>query len=130
VVSFFEETFMIQGLRTVVYPVTDLPAGAPWYTAVLGAAPYFDQPFYVGFTVGGFELGLIPDGTPGEAGAQAYWGTPDAEAELARLLALGASLASPLQDVGDGVRLFTVQDPFGNLFGVIENPQFDLSKIS
>jgi predicted enzyme related to lactoylglutathione lyase len=121
---------MIQGLRTVIYPVTDLQAGAAWYSAVLGVAPYFDQPFYVGFTVGGFELGLIPDGTPGDAGTQAYWGTPDAEAELARLLGLGVSVASPLQDVGDGVRLFTVHDPFGNLFGVIENPQFDLSKIS
>jgi len=121
---------MIQGLRTVIYPVGDLQAGSAWYTSVLGIAPYFDQPYYVGFTVGGFELGLIPDGEPGSAGAQAYWGTPDAAAELERLLALGATLASPLQDVGDGIRLFTVQDPFGNLFGVIENPQFDLRKIS
>ena len=121
---------MIQGMRTVIYPVNDLQAGKAWYTSMLGVAPYFDQPFYVGFTVGGFELGLIPDGEPGSAGAQAYWGTPDAAAELERLLALGATLASPLQDVGDGIRLFTVQDPFGNLFGVIENPQFDLRKIS
>jgi predicted enzyme related to lactoylglutathione lyase len=121
---------MIQGLRTVVYPVTDLKAGAAWYAEVLGVAPYFDEPYYVGFNVGGFELGLIPDGEPGSAGAQAYWGTPDAAAELERLLGLGASLASPLQDVGDGIRLLTIRDPFGNLFGVIENPQFDLSKIS
>lgn len=121
---------MIQGLRTIIYPVGDLKAGAAWYTDVLGMAPYFDQAYYVGFNVGGFELGLIPDGEPGSAGAQAYWGTADAPAELARLLALGATVASDLQDVGDGIRLFTVLDPFGNLFGVIENPQFDLSKIS
>jgi predicted enzyme related to lactoylglutathione lyase len=120
---------MIQGLRTVVYPVGDLQAGVAWYSNVLGVAPYYDAP-YTGFTVGGFELGLILDGEPGSAGAQAYWGTADAAVELARLEALGATLASPLQDAGDGVRLFTVHGPFGNLFGVIENPQFDLRKIS
>ena len=47
---------MILGLRTVIYPVTDLARGKAWYAGVLGAAPYFDQPFYVGFAVGGFEL--------------------------------------------------------------------------
>jgi predicted enzyme related to lactoylglutathione lyase len=120
---------MIQGLRTVVYPVGDLQAGVAWYSKVLVVAPYYDAP-YTGFTVGGFVLGLIPDDEPGSAGAHAYWGTADAAAELARLETLGATMASPLQDVGDGVRLFTVHDPFGNLFGVIENPQFDLRKIS
>ncbi|MDQ2819685.1 MAG: VOC family protein [Pseudomonadota bacterium] len=121
---------MIQGLRTVIYPVTDLKAGIVWYSDVLGVAPYFDEPYYAGFNVGGFELGLIPDGEPGSTGAQAYWGTPDAAAEGERLVALGATIASPIQDVGGGIRVLTVLDPFGNLFGVIENPQFDLTKIS
>ena len=53
---------MIQGLRTVIYPVNDLTKGKEWYAPVTGRAPYFDEPFYVGFSVGGFELGLIPDG--------------------------------------------------------------------
>lgn len=121
---------MIQGLRTVIYPVTDLKAGIAWYSNVLGVAPYFDEPFYAGFNVGGFELGLIPDGEPGSTGAQAYWGTPDAAAEGERLVALGATMAAPIQDVGGGIRVLTVLDPFGNVFGVIENPQFDLTKIS
>jgi len=58
---------------------------------VLGRDRYFDEPFYVGFAVGGFELGLVPDGQPGLAGVQVYWGVADAAAELARLTALGAS---------------------------------------
>jgi len=120
---------MIHGLRTVIYPVTDLKAGAEWYTHVLGVAPYFEEPYYVGFAVGGFELGLIPDGVPGSAGALAYWGTPDVAAELARLVALGGAIADPVQEVGDGIRTATVTDPFGNQFGVIENPHFDLSKV-
>src|SRR5207253_2874415 len=65
---------MIQGLRTVIYPVPQLADASDWYRRVLDRAPYFDQPFYVGFEVGGFELGLVPDGTPGTAGATAYWG--------------------------------------------------------
>lgn len=121
---------MMQGLRTVIYPVTDLQAGLAWYTQVLGVAPYFDEPYYVGFAVGGFELGLIPDGEPGSNGALAYWGTLDADVELARLVALGARVVAPVQDVGAGIRTASVADPFGNLFGVIENPHFDLSKVS
>src|SRR5690606_6049854 len=68
-----EET-MIVGARTVAYPVGDLEAGNRWYAEVLGQAPYFDEPFYVGFNVGGFELGLVPDARPGTDGAQALWG--------------------------------------------------------
>lgn len=51
---------MLQGLRTVVYGVQDIVAAKAWYREVLGIEPYFDQPFYVGFHVGGYELGLDP----------------------------------------------------------------------
>jgi len=121
---------MIQGLRTVIYPVRDLAAAKAWYASVLGAAPYFDQPFYVGFAVGGFELGLVPDGVPGSAGAIAYWGTEDADAELARLSGLGAVIETPVEDVGGGIRTAVVSDPDGNLFGVIQNPHFDRANVT
>ncbi len=121
---------MIQGLRTVIYPVANLAEAAAWYARVAGKAPYFDQPFYVGFEIGGFELGLIPDGQPGTSGATAYWGTQDADAELARLLELGATVDSPVADVGEGIRVATVRDPFGNLFGIIQNPHFDPAKLA
>lgn len=119
---------MIQGLRTVIYPVTNLPEATAWYEQVVGHAPYFNEVFYVGFEVGGFELGLIPDGEPGVTGGTAYWGTEDADAEVARLVKLGAELESPVADVGGGIRVATVRDPYGNLFGVIQNPHFDLAK--
>ncbi len=115
---------MIQGLRTAVYPTPDLARGKAWYRQVFERDPYFDQPFYVGFAVGGFELGLVPDGVPGTSGAQVYWGVPDVAAELARLTRLGAELHEPVQDVGEGIRVASVRDPFGNLLGLIENPHF------
>jgi predicted enzyme related to lactoylglutathione lyase len=115
---------LIQGLRTVIYPVGDLARGKAWYSQVLGGEPYFDEPFYVGYSVGGFELGLIPDGTPGPQGALAYWGVPDAEAEIARLTGLGAEIHEPVHEVGGDIKVAAVKDPFGNLFGIIENPHF------
>jgi predicted enzyme related to lactoylglutathione lyase len=120
---------MIRGLRTVLYHVTDLTKAKAWYSQVLGRGPYFDQPFYVGYNVGGFELGLIPDGTPGPGGTVAYWGVADAAAALQRLIELGATVREPLQDVGDGIKHAAVADPFGNTFGVIENPHFDTTQV-
>lgn len=120
---------MIQGLRTAIYPVADLAAGRDWYTRVLEVAPYFNEPFYVGFSVGGFELGLIPDGEPGAQGVQAYWGVPDAVAEQARLVALGAVAHEVVKDVGGGIKVASFLDPFGNLFSIIENPHFDRAAV-
>ncbi|MGB8472497.1 MAG: hypothetical protein WCE61_00275 [Candidatus Acidiferrum sp.] len=56
----------------------------------------------------------------------AYWGVADASSALERLLSLGATARTDLQDVGDGIRVATVLDPFGNIFGLIENPHFKL----
>jgi predicted enzyme related to lactoylglutathione lyase len=115
---------MILGLRTVIYHVTDLEKAKSWYSSVLGQPPYFDQPFYVGYSVAGFELGLIPDGTPGPGGTVAYWGVANADAAVQRLQSLGATVKEGVQDVGEGIRVAVVSDPFGNSFGVIENPHF------
>jgi len=115
---------MILGLRTALYPAPDIEAGKAWYARVLGVAPYFDQPFYVGFAVGGFELGLVPDAVPGDAGAQPLWGVDDIDSEVVRLLSLGAEPIDPVVEVGDGIKVAAVRDPFGNRLGLIENPHF------
>ena len=117
---------MIRGLQAAIYPAPDLAKGKEWYRQVLGRDPYFDEPFYVGFSVRGFELGLIPDGEPGALGVQVFWGVVDAAAELARLVELGAVVHEPVKDVGGGIKVASVRDPFGNLFGIIENPNFKL----
>ncbi len=82
---------MLLGLRTVIYRTPDIAAGKRWYTKVLGLAPYFDQPFYVGFNVGGYELGLMPDAPLATAGA--YWGVTNIASAHARLLEIGAAAA-------------------------------------
>lgn len=120
---------MIHGMRTTVYPVTDLAKAREWFTQVFGKAPYFDQPFYVGFEIGGFELGLVPDGQPGTSGATVYWGVDDIDAELARIVGLGATVHTPVTEVGDAIKVADLKDPFGNLLGLIYNPHFDLKAV-
>ena len=121
---------MLLGLGSAIYPVADLAAAKAWYTRVLDREPYFDQPFYVGFSVGGFELGLYPQGTPGTAGVLAYWRVPDAAAEFARLIELGATSFEPVADVGGDIKVASVVDPFGNVFSIIENPHFDATGLT
>src|SRR5437016_11167412 len=113
---------MIQGLRTAIYPTPDLARAKQWYRQVIGHDPYFDQPFYVGFSVGGFELGLIPDGVPSSDGSLTYWGVTDIAAEVARLTQLGATIHEPVKDVGSGIQVAALKDPFGNLLGLIHDP--------
>jgi predicted enzyme related to lactoylglutathione lyase len=116
------------GLRAAIYHASDLAKAKAWYSKILGIEPYFDQPFYVGFNVGGYELGLDPDPSSfaGSGGVAVYWGVSDAEAALKRLLSLGATEGTNVQDVGESIRVATVFDPFGNVFGIIENPHFKL----
>ena len=115
---------MLLGLRTAIYPAPDLGAAKKWYSDLLGIEPYFDQPFYVGFSVGGFELGLLPNTTPGVTGPQPLWGVSNAEESYVRLIALGAKELEPVTDVGEGIKVAYVLDPFGNRLGIIENPNF------
>jgi predicted enzyme related to lactoylglutathione lyase len=117
-----------RGIYTVIYRVPDLAAAKAWYAQAFGVEPYFDEPFYVGFNIAGYELGLLPqEGSdhPGPGRAVAYWGVENADAAFARLVQLGAALRDSVQDVGGGIRAGAVSDPFGNIVGIIQNPHFE-----
>lgn len=118
---------MFLGLRTAVYHVNDIEKGKEWFSKVLGFPPYFDEPFYVGFNVGGYELGLQPsEGQISNPSGNAYWGVESCDAAFQKLLDHGATANEPVQDVGGGIKVATVKDPFGNVLGIIENPHFKL----
>jgi predicted enzyme related to lactoylglutathione lyase len=120
---------MILGLRTALYPAPDLAKSTAFYEKVLGIAPYFDEPFYVGFAASGFELGLVPDAKSSKEGVLAYWGVANVDEELARLEKLGATVHEKAHDVGGGIRVASILDPAGNRFGLIENPHFDAKTV-
>lgn len=121
---------MLNGLRTAKYTVTDLQQAKDWFADVIGTDPYFDEPYYVGFNVGGYELGLVPkendEGKTGQGNDVAYWGVDDIETAIERLQEKGATIHDDVQDVGEGIQLATVRTPFGTLLGIIENPHFQL----
>ena len=120
---------MVLGLGTVIYHVSDLSRAKAWYSQIFGIQPYFDEPFYVGFNVGGYELGLHPNTgalRPGPGGSIAYWRVTDIETAVPRFAGFGAVIKSPIQDVGVGIKVADLADPDGNLLGLIENPHFAL----
>ncbi len=122
---------MVRGLATVIYHVTDLNRAKAWYASAFGQQPYFDEPFYVGFNIAGYELGLDPSQTvtpTGHGGGVAYWRVDEIERAVQHFVTAGATMVAPVQDVGGGIKVATVADPFGNLIGLIENPHFELPK--
>ena len=120
---------MINGLGTVIYHVTDLDRAKAWYATAFQRQPYFDQPFYVGFDIGGYELGLDPNqnvSRAGRGGAVAYWRVAEIESAVQYFVTAGATAVTPIQDVGEGIKVAQVADPFDNIIGLIENPHFKL----
>ncbi len=117
-----------QGLRTLILKVPDLTKAKAWYSAALGVLPYFDEPFYVGFNVGGFEIGLDPDMsdvTPG-TNIETYLGVANINQAYKSLIEKGAQPHREIRNVGGAIFVATVTDPFGNILGIIENPSFTI----
>lgn len=117
------------GLRTTIYKVGDLARAKAWYAEAFQVDPYFDEPFYVGFNVAGYELGLMPDDTPATdktTNVLSYWGVADITAEVARLIGLGARAVEKPTNVGGEIVVASVMDPWGNEIGLIYNPEFSL----
>ncbi len=113
----------LEGLRTVIYPAPDLDAAKAWWSRLLGTQPYFDEPFYVGFEVAGYELGLLPTAAPAD-GALTYWVVADVAAAVAVAMAEGATEHAPVAEVGGGIVTATVRTPVGAILGLIYNPHF------
>lgn len=113
---------MFKKLRTVIYHVNDLQKAKEWYSFVTGVQPYFDEVFYVGFDINGFEIGLDPDLENVKEGnnSVAYWKVDNIEIAINKLQANGATIEKDINDVGGGMKVATIKDPFGNSIGLIE----------
>jgi len=119
----------ILGLRTCAYLVADLKKAKEWYTEAFNTQPYFDEPYYVGFNIGGYELGLMPTDNPSPSKADSvltYWGVNDIHAVYKKMLDLGALSHQEPTNVGDELMVATMKDPWDNIIGIIYNPHFTL----
>ena len=118
----------ILGLRTTIYKVPDLPKATAWYAKAFGVKPYFDEPFYVGFSIGGFELGLLPDAVVGTTADNvlSYWGVEDIQDRYTHFIKSGATEHEKPNNVGGELMVASVRDPWGNVIGLIYNPDFKI----
>ncbi len=119
----------VLGLRTTIYKVGDIDNAKEWYSKAFDTKPYFDEPFYVGFNIGGYELGLQPEeeiaAIKGDS-VLSYWGVEDVENAFNHLIKLGAIEHEKPQHVGSEIIVATVKDPWENIIGFICNPHFKL----
>ncbi len=119
------------GLRTTIYKVDDMNKARDWYAKAFETEAYFDEPYYVGFNIGGYELGLQPEEGPRAEKVEtviSYWGVERIQEVYDRLISVGASENEKPYNVGGELMTATVKDPFGNLIGLIYNPYFKLKE--
>ncbi|NQV57917.1 MAG: VOC family protein [Rhodospirillales bacterium] len=119
----------IQGLRTTIYKTGDLAAAKAWYAKAFQTQPYFDEPFYVGFNIAGFELGLMADDEPAAKKTDnvlTYWGVDNITEEVEWFIGLGATEHTAPTNVGGEIMVASLKDPWGNVIGLIYNPEFKL----
>jgi predicted enzyme related to lactoylglutathione lyase len=117
------------GLRTTIYKVSDIQKATEWYSNAFETNPYYNEPYYVGFNIKGYELGLQPEDNPTFDKVESvvsYWGVENIQATFNRLIELGATENEKPYNVGGDLMTATVKDPFGNVIGLIYNPHFQL----
>lgn len=117
----------ILGLRTTIYKVGDLQKATAWYASVFQTQPYFEEPFYVGFNIAGYELGLQPEEEPATDKKErvlTYWGVEDIDAAYTDFIHAGATEHEKPVNVGGDIVIGSVKDPWANVIGLIYNPEF------
>ena len=110
---------MSEGIKTVIYPASDLARAKAAFSAVLGAAPDMDEPYYVQFNVGDQVIGLDPNGH--QSGAVVYYQVTDIKGTLQALRETGAQVNQDVTDVGGGRLIASVKDADANLIGILQD---------
>ena len=112
---------MSQGIKTVIYPVSDLARAKALFTRLSGTEPFADAPYYVGYMLGEQQISLDPNGhSQGMTGPVGYWHVDDIQSSLRSLLDAGAQAHQEVRDVGGGRLIASVKDADGNVIGLIQ----------
>ena len=114
---------MNQGIKTILYPVTDLAKAKALYSQLLGVEPVADAAYYVGFQVGDQQIGLVPNGhEQGMPMPIGFYHVNDIKKSLQSLLDAGAQTLQEVKDVGGGRLTATAKDADGNVIGLLQDP--------
>jgi predicted enzyme related to lactoylglutathione lyase len=112
---------MSAGIKTIVYPVTDLERAKAMYGLLTGVDPIAETAYYVGYDVDGQDIGLDPNGyAKGIVGAMCYWHVADIAASVQALADAGGKVIQEITDVGGGKLIATVEDLDGNAIGLLQ----------
>ena len=124
-----EKKSLMLGLRTTIYMVDDIVKGTEWYSKAFNAKPYFNEPFYVGFNIGGYELGLQSEERDLNSKTEnvfSYWGVNNINEAYKHLIDSGAKKHEEPNNVGSDIMVASLYDPWNNIIGIIYNPHFKL----
>ncbi|WP_329561169.1 VOC family protein [Kitasatospora sp. NBC_01266] len=114
---------MSSGITVILYHVKDLDRAKALFGKFLGVEPSTDTPYYVGYELGGQQIGLVPDAHQhGQAGPVCFRDVPDIAAAHQALLAAGAESHAEPHDVGGGLLVASVKDADGNVIGLRQQP--------
>ncbi len=108
-------------LTTMIYQVGDVTSAKKLFTTLLGAEPYADAPYYVGWRVGELEVGLTPKQQELN-GLIGYYDVEDIVAALQSLVDAGATTLQEPRNVGGGLQVASVAVGDGNIIGLRQNP--------
>lgn len=108
-------------LENIVYTVSDIDSAKAIHTALLGVEPHTDQPYYVGFNVGGVEIGLTPKQPDATIGAVPHFLVENLEVSLEELQGAGATVSVEPRSVAPGTRVAAVTNGDGITLGLIES---------
>ncbi len=111
-------------VRLIVYSVTDVPKAKTFFATLIGAQPYAESDYYIGFKAGDMEIGLLPPASQrGVSGALVYVDVSDIATALAALVAAGAEKVQDVTDVANGLLVAIVRDPDGTPIGLRQHPK-------
>lgn len=100
-----------------------MTAAKRFFRELVGADPYADAPYYVGYKNGDIEIGLIPQGNSAAPGGLAYWTVPDIAASVKALVGAGGTVVQDVTDVANGLLVASVKDPNGSVVGLRQFPK-------
>jgi predicted enzyme related to lactoylglutathione lyase len=106
---------MAQTINLIVYPVKDREKAKAFYGRFLGAEPYVDSAWYVGYKVGNQEVGLDPNS---RVGPIVYTDVKDIGSSLQAMIEAGAEVVQDVKAVGDGLLIAQIRDADGNVVGL------------
>ena len=105
---------MARNIKFLLYSVKDVEKAKAFFGKFLDVEPYLASAYYVGYRVGDFEVGLVPNS---EAGPIAYADVEDINSSLQSMIQAGGEIVQGVKEVGGGLLVAQVKDADGNVVG-------------